>query len=73
MQSGVRVCVPTAAGLGLFCRGCLSRVWSLPGRSFLPRWMSRWSSQETYSPPPPQENPRVLITGYTLPSDLSTQ
>lgn len=65
MQPAVRVCVPTSAMLGLFCRGCLSRAQSLPGRSFscLPRRMSRWNSQEACSPPPPQENPRVLITG----------
>ena len=63
MQPGV--CVPIAAALGLFCRGCLSRARSLPGRSIscLPRQMSRWNSRETCSPPPPQENPRVLITG----------
>lgn len=65
MQSGVRVFVPTAAVLGLFCRGCLSRERSLLGRTFscLPRQMSRWNSRETCNTPPPQDNPRVLITG----------
>lgn len=65
MKPGVPVCKPAAAVLGLFCRGCLSRVRSLPGHRFssLPRQMSRWNSQETCGPPPPQENPRVLITG----------
>uniref|UniRef100_A0A668UBQ6 L-threonine 3-dehydrogenase, mitochondrial n=1 Tax=Oreochromis aureus TaxID=47969 RepID=A0A668UBQ6_OREAU len=65
MKPGVRVCVPSAAFLGLFCRGCLSRSRSWPGRSFssLPRQMSRWNSQDTCSPPSPQENVRVLITG----------
>lgn len=64
MKPGVRVCVPSAAVLGLFCRGCLSRSRSWPGRSFssTSRQMSRWNSQDT-SPPSPQENVRVLITG----------
>uniref|UniRef100_A0A3B4FBR1 L-threonine 3-dehydrogenase, mitochondrial n=1 Tax=Pundamilia nyererei TaxID=303518 RepID=A0A3B4FBR1_9CICH len=61
MKPGVRVCVPSAAVLGLFCRGCLSRWRSWPGRSFssTSREMSRWNSQDT-SPPSPQENVRVL-------------
>lgn len=67
MQLGVRACVPAAAVLGLLCRGCLNRARNLPSRRFstLPRQMSRWNSRETCSPPPPQENPRVLITGDT--------
>lgn len=67
MQPGVRVCVPNATMLGLFCRGCLSRARSLHARCFscLPRQMSRWNSQDTCSPPPPKESPRVLITGNT--------
>lgn len=76
MQPRVRACVPTVAVLGLFCRGCLGRTRNSPGRSFstLPRQMSRWNSQETCSPPPPQENPRVLITGDNkYPSVFSTQ
>lgn len=61
MQSGVFV--PAAAAVGLFCRGCFSRVHSL---SCLPRQMSRWNSRETCSTPSPQENPRILITGNTV-------
>lgn len=67
MQPAVRLCLPTAAVLGPFCRGCLGRAQRFPGGSFRtsPRQMSRWNSCETCSPPPPQENPRVLITGNT--------
>lgn len=54
MQSSVRFCVPAAARLAPFCRACQG----------LPGWrLSRWNSQRNCSPPPPRDNPRVLITG----------
>lgn len=72
MQLSVRARVPAAAVLGLLCRGCLNRARNLPSSKFstLHRQMSRWNSQETCSPPPPQDNPRVLITGDTNISNL---
>uniref|UniRef100_A0A3P9I1V3 L-threonine 3-dehydrogenase, mitochondrial n=1 Tax=Oryzias latipes TaxID=8090 RepID=A0A3P9I1V3_ORYLA len=65
MQPGVRVCVSNRMLLSLFCHGRLGRTLKRPGRSFgFSAWqMSRWNNQDIQNPAPPQENPRVLITG----------
>ncbi|XP_040925238.1 L-threonine dehydrogenase 2 isoform X2 [Betta splendens] len=55
MQRAVGVRAAAAPALGLLCRG--------RGVDASPRRMSRWNGQETCNQPPPQENPRVLITG----------
>uniref|UniRef100_A0A3B3HU67 L-threonine 3-dehydrogenase, mitochondrial n=1 Tax=Oryzias latipes TaxID=8090 RepID=A0A3B3HU67_ORYLA len=65
MQPGVRVCVSNRMLLSLFCHGRLGRTLKRPGCSFgSSAWqMSRWNNQDIQNPAPPQENPRVLITG----------
>ncbi|XP_056867692.1 L-threonine dehydrogenase 2 isoform X1 [Takifugu flavidus] len=52
-------CVRAAAALGLSCQGCLR----FGGFSSWRRQMSRWNDQENCCPQPPQEAPRILITG----------
>lgn len=63
MLSGVRFSVASTTLPGSFCSGCWSRARCLPSRGFSwsPRQISRWNSQE--SSEPPEDNPRVLITG----------
>ena len=66
MLPAVRNCLPSAAFLSSLCHGCGNRggLFYLPvrGMSWSPRQINQCNNEDS-SDPPPEESPRVLITG----------
>lgn len=75
MLPAARICLPSAAFLGSLCHGCGNRggLFYLPvrGMSWSPRQINQSNSKDSTDPPPPEDNPRVLITGEMNPFCLS--
>ncbi|KAG5266066.1 hypothetical protein AALO_G00249420 [Alosa alosa] len=67
MLPAVRICLPSMAFLGSLCHGCGSRggLFYMPVRamSWSPRQINQCNNEDSSDPPPPEDCPRVLITG----------